>query len=63
MKKETKKTLKENLKDAGVLFLFLSQILAVGYLLLVKVPNVPAYATGVVALGVAISACITWFRR
>lgn len=59
----SKETNKKNLLSAGILYLFLCNIIAVGYLLIVRVPSAPVWATYPIVVGVAISAGIAWFKK
>ena len=64
MSKETdKKTLKEHIINAGIFYLFMCQMGATMYLLLVRIPSAPKYAVVPVALGTFISAVIAWYNR
>lgn len=59
----TKKTLKMHLVDAGIFYLFLCNLLATFYLILVTVPSAPFWATYPVAFGTAITALVAWFKN
>ncbi len=63
--KETKqkKSLKQVFKSVGIFYIFVSCMLATVYLVLVKVPNAPSWATYPVALGTAIAALVAWFNK
>lgn len=54
------KSIMDHAKEWGVFYLFLSNIIAVGYLLMVRVPNAPEWVNYPVALGVGISAVVAW---
>lgn len=58
-----KKTLKEHAKEAGIFYLFLCNLLATFYLVLVTVPTAPQWATYPVAIGTAITALVAWFKK
>lgn len=60
---ETKKTFTQHIKEAGILYLFLCNIGASLYLLVVRIPNVPVWATYPVVIGTVISAGIAWYKR
>lgn len=60
---QTKKTFKQHIKEAGLLYLFLSNLGATMYLVAVRIPDMPVWATAPISLGTAISAGIAWYNR
>lgn len=59
----TKKSIKQHLLSGGILYLFICNFIATFYLVMVKIPNTPAWATYPIAIGTLITAVVIWFKK
>lgn len=65
MKKENeaKKSIGQHIGDYLTFYMFVCNFIATFYLVLVRVPNAPYWASFPIALGTMLTVVVTWFKR